>query len=721
MIPVKENIINQSGGILRTADFTAKVENLGVLFHILRNQLYSDPIMAVIREYSTNACDAHNMSNQREKPVQVTLPTTLDCFLKIRDFGTGLTDEQIFDIYASYGESTKRQTQDATGMLGIGCKSGFAYNDSFIVNSYKDGKITSWNAFIDPSNKGQMAKMAEADTTEPSGIEIVIPVKDKDMDKFHEKAAFLFKFFKVLPDIRNLSQGRVEMIKEYRDRNPIYTGADWKYFGDQKTSYAIMGNIPYPIDKLVFSADELTDDIKGILDGGIHIEFPIGEVEFAASREALQYTNFTKKAVLDKLQAIGKALIKQVGKSFGSCKSLWEAKCMYSEVFELQGGLHHLRHLFASQVVFKGKKVTSNEITISQGGVYCSCYSKSGKMDYNINGKRVQGTQTNYIHASKKALVVVNDNGLTNGIMNRIVPLIEDKKYDKVYLINYNDAKTEQDFIDKTSFDAPTVKLSTLPKEKLSKYYPNLSANGGVVNPKHVSQGFELDMTFKPSYSASRSDYWKVSAVNPETDAGVYVAINQFEYKNQGGWHQAPSELLSILTAFKEAGFVIPTVYGFKEKSIDKVVKNPKMVSLWEWIKNELKNYLKTNPQLEQSYADYKHLNSLQSSHSEIENIVEVAARVDAKSPLAKFATDYKKFRGVTKGVVNQMTSLEKVAGICGHKLAGTPSVDLTGEIRKMTVRYPMMFLLASNVRYDFKDFKTQSADYVNLVDTVTP
>ena len=50
--------------------------------------------------------------------------------------------EDIFDIYATYGESTKRFTNSQNGQLGLGCKSGFAYSNSFLVISYnKEPKL----------------------------------------------------------------------------------------------------------------------------------------------------------------------------------------------------------------------------------------------------------------------------------------------------------------------------------------------------------------------------------------------------------------------------------------------------------------------------------------------------------------------------------------------------------------------------------------------------
>ena len=144
----------QRGGELKESNFGIQEGQEGHLFAILRDKLYSDKIMAVIREYSTNATDAHVEAGTPEKPVDVTLPTRLDPHLIIRDYGLGLTEEEVRELYVMYGSSTKRATNDAIGQLGLGCKSGFAYSDQFMVISYKDGKKYTYNAYLDETNGG---------------------------------------------------------------------------------------------------------------------------------------------------------------------------------------------------------------------------------------------------------------------------------------------------------------------------------------------------------------------------------------------------------------------------------------------------------------------------------------------------------------------------------------------------------------------------------------
>ena len=184
-----------SSGIKNTVSFGIKEDGFAHIFNVLRNQLYSDKYKAVLREYAVNAVDAHVEAGCPDRPIEVTLPTALSPNLKIRDFGCALTQQEVNEIYAFYGESTKRNTNSQTGMLGIGSKSAFAYGDNFVINSFVDGKKHTYNAFIDPSQVGKISKMKEESTKEPNGIEIVIPVKKDDFQEFYTKAVGLYKFF----------------------------------------------------------------------------------------------------------------------------------------------------------------------------------------------------------------------------------------------------------------------------------------------------------------------------------------------------------------------------------------------------------------------------------------------------------------------------------------------------------------------------------------------
>lgn len=284
----------QNSGAMATADFGISVTHAAHIMGILRSTLYSKKALAVLREYGTNAWDEHRQCGKGTVPIQVTLPSAFKPTLKIRDFGRGLSEYDVLHIYTQYGESTKRDTNDAAGMLGIGCKAGFAYADQFTVTSWHGGTKSVYCAVLDKSNKGRMDKLLEEPCGDETGIEIQIAVRSLDVGEFHKEARGLFRYFNPQPKINiALSDLPKGMTQGFVSEEPTN---EW---------IAVMGCIPYRLD-LNQVKDKLVEagywDALAHLSGGIYL--PIGTVEFSASREELQYTEKTNEVLATQFLAL---------------------------------------------------------------------------------------------------------------------------------------------------------------------------------------------------------------------------------------------------------------------------------------------------------------------------------------------------------------------------------------------------------------------------------
>lgn len=729
MIPVKHKIINESSGVDVSVDFSIKANNLGTIFHILRNQLYSDPILAVIREYSTNAVDAHILAGKPDEKVKVSLPSRLDSFFKVRDFGPGLSDEEVQEIFASYGESTKRQTQDATGMLGIGCKSGFAYNDSFIVNSYKDGTLTAWNAFIDPSNRGSMAQMVTMETQEPNGIEIILPVKNHDIEKFHQKALDFFSFWKNPPVLEGISQSQLDSFNAKVNMPAVYKGTGWAYYGNTGRPYALMGNIAYPITTSVFGND-ISQELSDILNAGVILNFNIGELEFAASREALQYTPYTKRAILTKLGVMRKEFTDSISATFKACTTLWDAKIAYSEITYATGKYYKLRGLIDFDVfTFNGKAVTSAVFTNSKFATMDlanTSYSRNTAGDRNSYGRVGRTTGAANIEAHPRTVVVINDKDIINGIINRVVGLIENKTFDKVHVLKFKDDTIKAQWLAETGFDGKVIELSSLPKEPLTKYYPDLATSGSN-NPKHSSSEFVYAPTIS-SY-AKPSDYWEKAEVDFSKDSIVYVPIDRFEYSGPTGAYTHPKKFKEMLQHLTAIGIVLPRIFGLKPTSVEKAKVNPQMVDVWTWAKAQVENVIKSVPNFEQCYIDRAYM------------IAEFSDGRGTARNLNRFFENNVMIGKDPKNKFNQMIAAgnplyhekeaEKITRIKTAAVAFNvslnfnkkPSVDIQAMVSVLLKRYPLLFKIISYDYTVYFDKATQAhlSDYIDLIDLVTP
>lgn len=100
---------------------------------------YNEPYTASLREYVSNAYDNHVKNNIR-KPIEIFLPTDNSPFLVIKDYGSGMTRQEIEQYFVGFGYSEKDSDNDAIGQFGIGSKSAIAYAPYFIVESIKKYK-----------------------------------------------------------------------------------------------------------------------------------------------------------------------------------------------------------------------------------------------------------------------------------------------------------------------------------------------------------------------------------------------------------------------------------------------------------------------------------------------------------------------------------------------------------------------------------------------------
>lgn len=311
--PQNEAIMSNVGEI---GEF--RIRNSAKAFNILSSGLYANKIRAIIRELSCNAVDSHVAAGKADVPFEVHLPNALDPFFSIRDFGTGLTHEQVTSIYTTYFESTKTDSNAFIGALGLGSKSPFSYTDNFTVTAIKDGKRGIYSAFINGEGVPSIALMMTEETDEPAGVEIKFSVNDRyDFYKFKEEAASVYRHFKLVPVVKGSSGFTVE--KSAYETKDIIPGVHTIENG--RNSVAIMGNIAYPIN--VPNPESTLGDLRHMLACGLEMEFAIGELDFQASREGLSYIPETIAAIKRKLEAVRDQLAVHIKTEADKIDNLW--------------------------------------------------------------------------------------------------------------------------------------------------------------------------------------------------------------------------------------------------------------------------------------------------------------------------------------------------------------------------------------------------------------
>jgi hypothetical protein len=312
--PQDEAILSNVGEI---GDFRIKAS--AKAFGILSSGLYANKIRAIVRELSCNAVDSHVAAGKQDTPFDVHLPNDLEPWFAIRDYGTGLSHDQVTSIYTTYFESTKTDSNDYIGALGLGSKSPFSYTDNFTVTAIKNGKKGIYTAFINGQGVPSIAQMMSEDTDEPSGVEVKFSVNDRyDYSKFRDEARHVYTYFALRPVVTGYHGFEFRDV-EY-DTKDIIPGVH--SYKNTSRSVAIMGNIAYPID--VPNADKVLGDLRSLLNCGLELHFAIGEVDFQASREGLSYIPSTIDAIKRKLEAVNVALTAVLAKETDAIDNLWE-------------------------------------------------------------------------------------------------------------------------------------------------------------------------------------------------------------------------------------------------------------------------------------------------------------------------------------------------------------------------------------------------------------
>jgi len=305
------------------------IKNSSKAFRILSNNIYSRKIEAIIRELSANAVDAHHDAGTKDVPFEIHLPNDWTQEFSIRDYGTGLSHDNVMKLYVTYFESTKENSNDPIGTLGLGSKAPFSYTDTFNVTSYQNGKKRVYSAYISEEDTPSILYAGEYDTDEANGLEISFPVSKKDtQDFYHAAQKILFWFdapFKVFPEkvkIHNyldVSSDKVLMTDNTPFRNIILSGDNYwfyesehKYVGYARPEYKTIegphikqGPIVYPINiSILEKTGKLTDKQIMILKKNVIIQVNMGDCDFEPGREELNYDTFTVDNILTHLDRV---------------------------------------------------------------------------------------------------------------------------------------------------------------------------------------------------------------------------------------------------------------------------------------------------------------------------------------------------------------------------------------------------------------------------------
>ncbi len=243
------------------------VQHSKLMFDVLSSRIYTDKVGAVIREITSNAIDAGGKAF-------ISLPNYGSPNFKVKDNGPGISEDDMHRIYTVYFASTKRDDNDNIGGFGLGAKTPLAYTDSFSVRSVHGGFVCLYVVNRTEEGVPVLNLMHREASEEATGVEVSVPVPYSDFHEWEEKT-------------RELCAWQEERVELVGNTTPI---ARPYQFRNERFAY--------------------NGEIKGVVVGGWFYELflgysnrhfieyvPVGTVDIAVSREALELTKKTKEYI----------------------------------------------------------------------------------------------------------------------------------------------------------------------------------------------------------------------------------------------------------------------------------------------------------------------------------------------------------------------------------------------------------------------------------------
>lgn len=365
-------MINETKKGFSTAEATGgkrfTITDDALIMQRLSDDIYQNPIAAVIRELTTNAIDAQK-DNGSTKKVEVHLPKIGAEYFSVTDSGLGMSKDLLLNVYTSYGSSNRRNSNDHIGGIGVGSKSPFAYCSQFTVRSVHNGKLVEAVCQKDQQGVPNLYITREEDTTESSGTSVKISVGRQDHPRFEADAKEVLYWFRDQVSVNVKLENWLYVDHLFENENGIVSG---QVVGPR----VLMGNILYNISHTHFNEYFQRYSI---------LKMPIGSLGINISRESIQdneANNSVIKKAFDQFYSEAKASILKKIEAIKCPLDKYQEARANSGVFRLQREVEDLNLVsydsshfqvfenpeeYFQQIQSKNVRITD---LISEGAVY---------------------------------------------------------------------------------------------------------------------------------------------------------------------------------------------------------------------------------------------------------------------------------------------------------------------------------------------------------------
>lgn len=254
--------------------------------YYLRDKIYSDKILAVVREYVCNALDEHAKHNI-DKPVDFGIRNSgenKEFF--VRDYANGLSEDDIRNIFGMYFRSTKSHDNSQVGGFGIGSKAFHCYTDTFYVKSFHSGVCSTYACALGGGNSGvpvgHILKVGENPTNE-SGLEVFAEIKNTDLYSFNATSQRFVEFCDKKIVYHYFEQA---FLPQESTGEISKNGFKFRFFA----AIPSCNKIYFAMGSVIYGDAFFTYPNAQLLGKAMVVDIPIGKMTLPISRESFENT-----------------------------------------------------------------------------------------------------------------------------------------------------------------------------------------------------------------------------------------------------------------------------------------------------------------------------------------------------------------------------------------------------------------------------------------------
>lgn len=558
-------------------------------FAALSSGIYANKIRAVIRELSTNAYDSHVQAGTKE-PFKVHLPTRYDPEFRVRDYGTALDHQEIMEMYTTYFQSTKTNTNDAIGCFGLGSKCPFAYTDSFTVVSYYNGVKRTYSLCkqhempVVAILKDEFDNPIEENTDEPNGLEVIIPVDAYDCYNFQSEAEEVYRYFKQSPKIEGVHYTTVKH-QEYNatyEVPPIFPSQaklTMGYCPALDGMHVVMGGVAYPI-KLPSGA--VASDVEHIAKLPIVVYLNIGDVQVSISREALSYTEYTCNNLDNLFRNLAMFAKGEIERKFKDCKHTWEAVIALNRLYGDERVLTDIVRNSSFSPQFNGQPV-KRTFVLKHDQMNITVFNRDCYKQTKIERR----TRETNVQPNTNIKIVIND--VKTGFNERCRQNLSDKTK-IIYLLNvdavtpiYTPQQVRDNLIKELDCDSSQIVFAS-----------SLTYNPAQVIRSNTHGGFGRNNLLFYNAVGQRKLYlfWK-KCTDDLNNGCYYIPVKNNQIMRPTGGLMSPWDFAEVLKVLEKMGINVDKVYGIKYYKMSKVKGDPRFINVLELVEKKIQMYAK--------------------------------------------------------------------------------------------------------------------------------